>query len=150
MPEANLHVTLAFLGERPAADVDLIAAVLGGCSGVGAMRLSCARAVALPPRRPRVAAVALAEVEGAALGALQARVACGLATAGVYVPERRTFLAHVTVGRARDRRPAALPAAPTCSFEAAEVALYRSRTGAGGARYDQLASVRLDGGTLAP
>ncbi len=151
MPEANLHVTLAFLGERPEGDVATIAAVLDGLAGSGAPALRCDEAIALPPRRPRVAAVRLEEAGGGGvLAVLQSRVAAGLAAAGVHEPERRAFLAHVTAGRARERRPGALPEAPACAFTALQVVLYRSQTGGGGARYAELASARLDDGTLAP
>jgi 2'-5' RNA ligase len=99
VPEANLHVTLVFLGERDPGDVAAIADVLAGCTGA-APELEWAGTVALPPRRPRVLAVRLRE-GGDELARLQACVAGGLAARGLYAPEHRPFLAHVTVARAR-------------------------------------------------
>ncbi|MDP9386313.1 MAG: hypothetical protein M3P50_14010, partial [Actinomycetota bacterium] len=64
VPGANLHVTLVFLGERPEGDVATIAALLDGVAGSGAPALRCVEAIALPPRRPRVAAVRLEEEGG--------------------------------------------------------------------------------------
>ncbi len=68
------------------------------------------------------------------------------AQGGWYEPERRRFLAHVTVariGRNGPRQPPELPAPPAVSAAAASVSLYRSHTGPSGARYEPLATVRL-------
>lgn len=146
VPEANLHVTLAFLGERPEEDVAVVDSVLRGIVGEPPLSLRCARVVALPPRRPRVVAVGLEEAGGDVLGALHGAVSAGLASAGVYQPDRRPFLPHVTVGRvrrgARGFVPAAL-AAPECAFSAESVTAFRSRPGRGGSVYEPLASVAL-------
>jgi 2'-5' RNA ligase len=86
----------------------------------------------LPPRRPRVLAVEVADPSGG-LAALQAAVARGLGEAIGFVPERRRFLAHVTVGRVRSRgvAPASaggLPAPPRgAPFALAALTLMRSR-----------------------
>ncbi len=145
VPEANLHVTLAFLGSRPAEDVAGIAAVLEACPDV-APRMTCAGVVALPLRRPRVLALRL-DSPGDVLARLQAAVSGGLAAAGLYVPEDRRFLAHVTVARARRATPpargAALPEPPSCDLEAPAVTLFESRPGLGGSQYTALASMTL-------
>ena len=74
----------------------------------------------LPPRRPRVLAVALEDPDGA-LGRTQTAVSSALAAGGWYVPETRPFLAHVTVARvrkgARAWRRAQLPATGESTFE---------------------------------
>lgn len=148
VPAERLHVTLAFLGSRPEADVAVVSEVLRACAGAGAApQLRCAGVVALPRGRPRVVAVRLAE-EGDALARLQAAVASGLAAARVYEPERRPFLAHVTVGRSR--RPGGGAADtlgdPACAFAAEAVTLFESRPGPGGPRYVPLASAPLSPG----
>jgi RNA 2',3'-cyclic 3'-phosphodiesterase len=145
-PEA-MHVTLCFLGEQPAGEVEAIA---------GAMRAAVGRRMAvtltpgaptwLPARRPRVAAIEVADA-GGGLAVLQRDVSAGLAAGGWYEPERRPFLAHVTVariGRNGPRQPPALPTPPSAvSATAGSVSLYRSHTGASGARYEAVATVGL-------
>ncbi len=73
-----LHLTLCFLGERPVAEIEQVAAVLGECArAVG--ELSVGAPLWLPPRRPRVLAVEmhdptedLAQLQGAVSRALTA------------------------------------------------------------------------------
>jgi 2'-5' RNA ligase len=138
-PEA-LHITLAFLGQRAVQDVAAIAPVLAAEAGGPAPRLALAGALLLPPRRARVLAVAIDDPDGR-LAALQARVAAGLAQAGVYKPEARPFRAHVTGARLRPRAkaPKALAAQPApLAFTAEAVTLYVSRLHPSGARYEPL------------
>jgi 2'-5' RNA ligase len=149
----SLHVTLCFLGATEAGEVEAIAAacalVLAGVGGP--LTLSLADPVWLGPRRPQVLAVGLDD-RGGQLARLQAALAAALASGGWYQVERRPFLAHVTVARIRR---GALPRAPElggapepAAFTADRVSLYRSHTGAGGARYEPLATIRLtDPGT---
>lgn len=144
-PEA-MHVTLCFLGGRPVGEVEVIAdAMRRAVDGRSALMLTSRAALWLPPRRPRVAAVELVDGAGE-LAVLQAGLASALAQGGWYAPERRRFLAHVTVariGRGGRRQPSELPAPPMVSVTAGSVSLYRSHTGASGARYEPLATVRL-------
>jgi 2'-5' RNA ligase len=145
LPAESLHVTLCFLGGCDAADVDDIAGACS-CAVAGrspAIETALAEPVWLPPRRPRVLAVALADVAGG-LAALQGRLADALTAGGWYRREARPYLPHVTVARCRDlRRPAELREPPAVAFTAGTVSLYRSRPGGSGARYDALASVVL-------
>jgi 2'-5' RNA ligase len=147
----SLHLTLAFLGERSAAEASAAAEVVRSVAApVGQLALGAARW--LPPRRPRVLAV---EVEdgGGGLGALQAAVVAGLEEAIGFVPERRRFLAHVTVGRVRSGGGAAarpgsggdLPAVPRgAPFALAALTLMRSRLGGQRpARYEPVERVAL-------
>ena len=144
-PEA-MHVTLCFLGGQPLGQVEAIAdAMRRAVDGRPAPTLTAETALWLPPRRPRVAAVELVDGAGE-LSVLQDRLASALAQGGWYEPERRRFLAHVTVariGRNGPRQPPELPAPPAVSAPAASVSLYRSHTGPAGARYEPLATVRL-------
>jgi 2'-5' RNA ligase len=141
-----LHVTLAFLGHRPAADAALAAGVLDAAAGT-APRLAVAGALLLPPRRGRVLCASIADPEGT-LAALQARVSDGLEAAGIYTPERRVFRAHATVARLRShaRAQRSLPpglAPVAVEFHAEALTLYRSHLGRPRARYEPLHRIPL-------
>jgi RNA 2',3'-cyclic 3'-phosphodiesterase len=141
---AAFHVTLAFLGHRPAEHVPVVAEVLAGLAAREAPSLALGDGLLLPPRRARVLTVAL--VDDGALAELQAEVSAGLAAAGVYTPEARPFRAHVTVARIQSgaRAPRAIDAAPEpVAFRAGDVVLYRSRLARGGAEYEPLVTRRL-------
>lgn len=148
-PEA-LHVTLCFLGWQP---IDQIEPIAAGCLQVASqprMVLSLGEPLWLPPRRPRVLAIALEDRERA-LSRLQSTLARALAGGGWYERERRGFLAHVTVARTAtgsQLRPPDPPSPVPMSFLGTSVALYRSRVGRAGVRYERLAAVQLSGSTL--
>jgi 2'-5' RNA ligase len=142
----SLHVTLCFLGSRPAAEVDEIAgACRAAASGLPAAELTTGDALWLSPRRPRVLTVELADDQGR-LAAVQSALATALATGGFYKPETRPFLAHVTTARvhreARHRRDE-LPAPEPLRFIGSTVTLYQSRLGHGPAHYQPLSSIEL-------
>lgn len=145
----SLHVTLCFLGSRPATEVgEIAAACREAASGLAAPALTVGEALWLPPRRPRVLTVELSERAGSdgRLAAVQSALAGALEAGGFYEPERRPFLAHVTVARVqRDARPRREDIAPPerIRFTADTVSLYRSRLGQGPARYQALTSVPL-------
>jgi 2'-5' RNA ligase len=142
-PEA-IHLTLAFLGRRPAEDVATAGRALRDAAGP-APRLALDGALLLPPRRARVLCASLADPDGT-LGALQARVSDGLAAAGVYVPEKRPFRAHATVARLRPaaRAPRSLDVAPeSLEFAGEALTLFESRLHPHGARYEALERVKL-------
>ena len=137
----QLHVTLAFLGHRPTDELDAIA---------GALREAAAGAE--PPllsvRRYRetrsVGMLALDDEEGRA-GVLALDLHTRLQALGVYEPERREWLAHVTVIRFR-QRPRLQPALPVLEpFVSSDAAVYLSRLRSGGAQYEVLESVALGG-----
>lgn len=108
--------------------------------------LLTARAVEpIPPRRPRLFALDLAEEKGAA-SAVQAAIAEALAGKRLYEPEARPFWPHLTLARVkRSARaaPLAAPPPPAEPFEAGEVTLYRSTLRPRGALYEPLARARL-------
>jgi 2'-5' RNA ligase len=143
VPAANLHVTLAFLGVRDEEDAAAAGALLTGLARpLGALR--SAGALWLPPRRPGVLTVALRADRD--LSSLQADLVAGLESAIGFDPERRPFRPHVTVGRVPrgtriDPRRALDPPGPELAFAPAALTLYRSHTGAGGARYEPLVCV---------
>jgi 2'-5' RNA ligase len=143
---ATLHVTLVFLGWQPEKAVEAIAEQASAAvAGHGPVELAPAGVEPVPPRRPRLFALDLAD-PGGACAALQADAERALAEGGWHRPERRAFWPHVTLARVkRDRRAAPLePAGPLpAAFRAADVVLYRSILEPAGARYEALARVRL-------
>jgi 2'-5' RNA ligase len=137
----DLHVTLAFLGARPAAEVPAIVGELREAS-------SAAGAVELRPRRYRetrsVGMVVLDDVGGGA-AAFAGDVQERLERLGVYRREARPWLAHITIVRFRTRAGLAPSVPNTCSIHVVRSALYRSSLGPGGARYDALETASLGG-----
>ena len=111
------------------------AAVASSLGPVGVLESS--GVLLLPPRRPRVMAVAFSDVAGLCV-ALQGRLSAALAEAGVYEPERRRWLPHVTIGRARGPLGRDVPVVevPPLSFVPPSVTLFRSLLQRGGAVYE--------------
>jgi 2'-5' RNA ligase len=145
VPDEALHLTLAFLGRRPAGDVAIVSSVLHEAAEI-APRLQLARALLLPPRRARVLCASLDDLDGT-LSELQARVSDGLTAAGVYTPEKRAFRAHATVARLRPRAraPRSVSAAPEpLEFAGGPLTLFESRLHPHGARYVPLTRVSLN------
>ncbi len=145
VPPQALHVTLCFLGSRAADEVESIARACGLLSGSAPVPLAVDEPVWLPPRRPRVLAVRLADGTGA-LSQAQARLERSLVAGGWYEPEPRPFLAHVTVARAvrgARLRNVDLPAVPELTFVGRRITLFRSRMSRSGARYEALSTVEL-------
>jgi 2'-5' RNA ligase len=145
VPVESLHVTLCFLGEVGESSTGAVRAVVGGVRAPGPVAVAVGDAIWLPPRRPRVCAIGLADGDGT-LGALQASLAHELSAGGWYEPEHRRFRAHVTVarlGHEGPRHPPAVAVPALEPFTLPSVTLYRSLLGAGGARYEPLASLAL-------
>jgi len=143
----SLHLTLCFLGARPAGEIgELASAMAEACQGVAAFELSLGAPVWLAPWRPRALAVEVHDPAGALAG-LQAAVSGALAQAGAGEQPGRRFRPHITVVRAGGRftGPAriALPPTPAVSFNAERVALIRSWLEPQGARYEAQSTVRL-------
>jgi 2'-5' RNA ligase len=146
---SSLHLTLCFLGSRPAEETDALAAALER-SARPVEELSIGPPVLLPPRNPRALAVEVLDGEGE-LADLHGRVAGELAAVSGWEPERRRLRPHITVARMREdvvrgRRssvPMALPATPRLRFAPASLVLYRSWLDPAGARYEALAEAEL-------
>ncbi len=142
LPREALHVTLAFLGSRPARELPAIVSVLRTA-------VEAAGPVRLEPVRWRetrsVGMVVLHDVTGEA-GALAARLHAGLAELGVYRPEARPWLPHVTVLRFRTRPRLDPPLPETGTFVPSGAAAYLSRLHPAGARYEVLERVSLKAG----
>jgi len=144
-----LHLTLCFLGARPVAEIEQIAAVLGDCArAVG--ELSIGAPLWLPPRRPRALAVEVHDPEGD-LARLHGALSETLAGTGSFgwEPEGRRprrFRPHITLARMREDaapRERELPPTPALEFTPREVVLYRSWLAPEGASYEALARATL-------
>jgi len=99
---AAVHLTLCFLGDVPVTRVDEVAATLATVP-FPPLALDVSDVLFLPGHGARrVIALELTDLSGS-LVALQGDVSRALAESGLYGPERRPFLPHVTV--ARYRRP---------------------------------------------
>jgi 2'-5' RNA ligase len=151
----SLHVTLAFLGNRPEREIEAIAAAVHE-SAAPAPWVELRDPEQRPPRG-RARLYALPAISPGT-EALQAGLAQRLVEAGFYEPEKRPFWPHVTVARVRpeargSRRPAVVSEPPGSIPEelaepriAVRMALYRSELQPTGARYVPLAQVELPGG----
>jgi 2'-5' RNA ligase len=151
----SMHLTLCFLGARPVAEIDALAAALGGCDE-DACELSVGAPLWLPARRPRALAVEIHDRAGE-LARVHAHVSSALCDAGGWEPERRRFRPHITlvrIGRGAlaprgtraersPRGPQPLPATPRLRFEPEAIVLYRSWLEPEGARYEMLARSEL-------
>ena len=143
VPSENLHVTLAFLGARPAGDAGAV---------LGALRESASRAAAISldvaPRHYREtksAGMVLLRDLGGAATALAAGLHERLEELGVYRPERRPWLPHVTVARFRERPRLDPPRPGLGPFSPSDAALYNSVLRSTGAQYEVLETVALGG-----
>jgi 2'-5' RNA ligase len=141
LPPEHLHLTLAFLGHRPVEELDAI---------LRALREAAARAE--PPllslrgyRETRsVGMLTFDDADGRA-AALAVDLHERLAALGVYEPERRKWLPHVTVLRFR-KRPRLEPVLPDLEpFMPSDAAAFLSRLRPSGAQYEVLESMAVGG-----
>jgi 2'-5' RNA ligase len=138
----SMHLTLAFLGHRPKAEVEPIGEAVSGAAATAsaAVPLRVGDALWLAPRRPHVLTVAIEDPEGGA-AALHDALWERLEALG-HERERRAFRPHVTVARVRHGarvRPRELPSPPGAAFTAPALTLFRSHLGGGRpARYEAL------------
>ncbi|MCB0874584.1 MAG: RNA 2',3'-cyclic phosphodiesterase [Solirubrobacterales bacterium] len=152
---ANLHITLAFLGDRDPGELARAGEALrAALRDAGAMRIALAgEPIGLPRRRPRVIAFA---AEGPMLMPLRAALVAELAGAGIDLGDPRPFHPHLSVARVRGGHRRSSIAAELArfpsgegghTFDAVRVALYRSELRSQGARYSVLADVELPRGS---
>ncbi len=141
VPREHLHLTLAFLGHRPAGELPAVA---------GALRESAATAqpIRLLPERYRetrsVGMLVLKDLTGAATR-LAEDLFGRLERLGVYERERRAWLPHVTVLRFR-RPPRLKPPLPELGeVVPSDAAAYLSQLGPKGAEYFVVESFALGG-----
>ena len=141
VPRDNLHVTLAFLGSRPAGDVTAVAGALRDAAA-GAPRPSL-RLVRY--RETRSVGMLVLDDEGGRGAALAADLRQRLEQLGLYRVESRPWLAHLTVVRFRvpPRLEVTLPDLGEVS--PSDAAVYSSVLRSDGAQYAVLESVALGG-----
>src|SRR5438552_9903727 len=137
----NLHISLAFLDHRPSAELEPIAGALReAAAGAEPARLSLRGY-----RETRSVGMLTFDDEDGRAAALAADLHARLEALGVYEPERRRWLPHVTVSRFRER-PRLQPALPELEpFVPSDAAAYLSRLRPGGAQYEVLESMRVGG-----
>ena len=138
----NLHVTVAFLGGRPAAEVGAILGVMRDSAGsTGPPVLTPARY-----RETRSVGMVVFDDENDRATTLARELFAGLERTGVYEREHRQWLPHVTVLRFRGRPPRLAPPLPDVGqVSPSEVALYHSVLRPSGAQYEIVESVALGG-----
>jgi 2'-5' RNA ligase len=141
VPPTNLHVTLAFLGSRPARELERVLGVLAEAASAAAppvfdvVRYRETRSVGM---------LELGDTTGNA-ALLAGRLHEALAALAVYRPERRTWLPHVTVLRFRERPRLQPPLPELGTFAPSGAAAFLSRLHPSGARYEVLESFQLGG-----
>ena len=143
VPREHLHVTLAFLGSRPADEVDAIVRVLRDAVAAGA------DPVVLEPagwRETRTVGMLVLADHGGAATQLALRLHAGLEALGAYRPEARAWLPHLTVLRFRERPRIRPPLPETGTFVPSDAAAFLSRLHPSGARYEVLERVSLIAG----
>jgi 2'-5' RNA ligase len=140
VPRGNLHVTLAFLGLRPAGDLVGIVAALRAAAAEAADDLRLAPARYRETRS--VGMLILDDVDGAAT-ALADDVQGRLEALGVYRREARPWLPHVSVARFDVRPRLRLEPPAVGTLVPSDAAAYLSRLRPGGAQYEVLESVAL-------
>lgn len=155
---SGFHLTLHFIGEVAQERAELIRMSFANLAPrTGQIRLRTGRLGAFPnEKRPRVIWVGL-DGQTDRLAALRDEVGMMLARQNVE-GEQAAFKPHLTLGRARDSVDRLFPyqlseafASPSVQeivrspveFTIGEVVLFRSHLEKAGARYEELASVRL-------
>ncbi len=137
----HLHVTLAFLGRRPAVEVDAIGAELRHA-------VAGARPPVLTPtryRETRSVGMLVCDDEDDRASELASELHGRLERLGVYEREGRPWLPHITVVRFR-RRPRLSPPVPEPeAVMTSEAAVYMSVLRPSGAQYEVLQSVGVGG-----
>ena len=138
---ANLHVTLAFLGRRPSAEVPAIARELREAAAAARP----ARFAVSRYRETRsVGMLVLDDEDGRAI-ALADDLHGRLERLGVYERERRPWLPHLTVVRFRARPRLAPPLPELGAFGPSDATLYHSVLRSTGAQYEALETFALGG-----
>jgi 2'-5' RNA ligase len=141
VPRGHLHATLAFLGSRPASELDAIAGALRDAArDAGEIRFSVKRY-----RETRSVGMVVLEDETGEGGHLAIRLFDGLEELGVYEREKRPWLPHVTVLRFRSPPKLDPPVPELATFSPSDAAVYSSRLRPSGAQYDVLESLALGG-----
>lgn len=149
---SNIHLTLKFLGDVPAAKMETVRlAVERAASPISGFVVGVEGAGCFPsPRNPRVLWVGLACIPES-LKQLHAAIEDALAREG-FPRESKPFSPHLTIGRIRDPKGASRVAEDLIAsgfepetFQAREVILMRSDLNPEGSIYTPQAAIRLAG-----
>jgi 2'-5' RNA ligase len=140
VPRENLHITLAFLGSRPAGELPAILDVLRRASADA----EPLRFDVTGYRETRSVGMLTLGDDGDAATELARRLHHDLDELGVYRREARPWLPHVTVLRFRER-PRLRPEVPSLGWVSSDAAAFLSRLHPSGARYEVHDSFRLGG-----
>jgi 2'-5' RNA ligase len=139
VPPEHLHLTLAFLGSRPASELQPIAQELHEAAAVtGQVRLR-----AESYRETRTVGMIVYGDLGGAGAALAADLGERLERLGVYRREQRAWLPHVTVARFRERPRLTPPPPDQGEVSPSDAAVYSSVLRPSGAHYDVLERAEL-------
>ncbi len=146
-PAAQIHLTLQFIGDTPAKDLeDVLQSVRRSASGIGAFTLSPQRYITLPPRSARL--VALQTDAPPRILELHRRLALRLARAPRQDPADR-FLPHLTLARFQRGSPQGRPPrrlespADLPAFPVQRVQVMRSVLRPDGAEHREVEQVEL-------
>jgi len=141
VPPENLHVTLAFLGSRPAGELTAITGALrAAAADVGEVRLRVRGY-----RETRSVGMLTLHDESGWATTIAARLHAGLEELGVYRSEARPWLAHLTVLRFKER-PRLEPRVPELGeVVPSDAAVFISKLRPGGAEYESVETVALGG-----
>lgn len=144
VPRDNLHITLAFLGHRPA---DEMPAIMEGVRSAAAKASDLVLAARKYRETPRVGMIVLKDATPVTLSVrLAYNVQTRMERLGIPLRERRPWTPHVTVLRFSGDRPRFEPGLPDLGpVSPSEVALYHSVLRPSGAQYEILESVALGG-----
>jgi RNA 2',3'-cyclic 3'-phosphodiesterase len=141
VPREHLHATLAFLGSRPASELEAVAGALREAArDAGELRFSVKRY-----RETRSVGMVVCEDETGEGGRLAGRLFDRLEELGVYEREKRPWLPHVTVLRFRSSPKLRPPLPELGEFSPSDAAVYSSHLRPSGAQYVVLESVALGG-----
>jgi 2'-5' RNA ligase len=139
VPPEHLHVTLAFLGSRPASELPAITGALGeAAAATRPFELELERY-----RETRSAGMLVLSDQSGEAGRLAARLHERLEQLGVYRPEGRPWLPHVTVVRYRERPRRHSPVPELGRVAPSDAAAFLSRLHPSGASYTVLESFGL-------
>ena len=140
VPRHHLHVTLAFLGHRPAVELEPILGELRAATAAAGSEL---RLRSVRYRETRSVGMLVLDDEEGRTTALADDVQARLEALGVYRREGRAWLPHLTVARFRERPRLRLDPPDLGTFVPSDAAAYLSRLRPSGAQYEVLESVPL-------
>jgi RNA 2',3'-cyclic 3'-phosphodiesterase len=137
----HLHVTLAFLGHRPVAELEqIVGATRDAATGARPMRLEPVRY-----RETRTVGMVVLSDENGSATALAEDLHRRLERLGLYERENRPWLPHVTVLRFRQRPRLRPPLPELGEFSPSDAAVYHSVLRSTGAQYVVVESFALGG-----